>query len=297
MTRAQGVLLAMAAVLALGAPAGAGDQSGVPAKQLFSTVAAPPEGAAQAPQAVGGYSRGCVAGAIQLAQSGPGWQAMRLSRNRRYGHPALVGFIERLSEKARAIGWPGLLVGDLAQPIGGPMRSGHVSHQSGIDADIWFRPAPDRTLTEAERESLSAPSYVARDRKTVTAAWTGGHHAVLRAAAEDPAVARIFVNAAIKQKMCDDAAAGGEPTGWLHKIRPWYAHRDHFHVRLSCPDGSPECRNQTPPPDGDGCDQIGWWFSDEALNPKPDPNRKPKPPLTLADMPEACRALLEAARK
>lgn len=295
MRRMRSGMLAVAAVLCVGAMSPAEAQNAVPAKQYFGRIPSPP--AAAAPQSVGGYSKGCVAGAIQLAQSGPGWQAMRLSRNRRYGHPELVAYIERLSKTAQSLGWPGLLVGDLAQPIGGPMLGGHISHQTGIDADIWLQPAPDRQLTDAEREKLDAPSYVAKDRKHVTAAWTPQHNAVLRAAAEDPAVARIFVNAAIKQRLCEDAAKNGEPTDWLRKIRPWYSHREHFHVRLNCPEGSPDCQEQTPPPEGDGCDQIAWWFSDEVLHPKPDPNWKPKPPLTLADMPEACRALLEAARK
>ena len=73
--------------------------------------------------------------------NGPHWQVMRLSR--RLGHPQLVAYIERLSETAsRASGWPGLLIGDMSQPRGGPMLTGHASHQIGLDADIWLTPMP-----------------------------------------------------------------------------------------------------------------------------------------------------------
>ena len=118
---------------------------------------------------------------------------------------------------------------------------------------------------------------------------------VLKAAASDPAVARIFVHAAIKDQLCQTA---GADRGWLSKIRPWWGHNAHFHVRLSCPAGATGCIDQAPPPPGDGCDAtLAWWFSDEARNPKPDPNAPKKPPrraLTLADLPQACEGVLAA---
>jgi hypothetical protein len=43
--------------------------------------------------------------------------------------------------QARDIGWgKGLYIGDISQPRGGPMTSGHASHQIGLDADIWMLP-------------------------------------------------------------------------------------------------------------------------------------------------------------
>lgn len=278
---------------------GAGfDAAANPAKQLFGKLRTP---SAQGAEVIGGYARGCLAGAVQLAADGPGWQAMRLSRNRRWGHPDLIAFIERLAEGARGAGWPGVLVGDLAQPRGGPMLTGHRSHQTGIDGDIWLKPAPDRTLSSKERERLSAVNYVARDRRNVVAAFSAAHHRVLRAAAEDPALARIFVNAAIKKALCERAAARGEPTAWLRKIRPWYGHDHHFHVRLNCPATSRECQPQDPPPPGDGCGaDLAWWFSDDVLNPKPDPNAPPpkkRRALRLADLPANCATVLRADAK
>ncbi|MGG7568270.1 penicillin-insensitive murein endopeptidase, partial [Rhodovulum sp. DZ06] len=158
------------------------------------------------------------------------------------------------------------------------------------DLDIWLTPAPERRLTRAEREQTGAASMVAADRKSVNSRFTPAHAQVLRAAAEDPAVARIFVNAAIKAELCRQG-----PEDWMRKLRPWWGHDAHFHVRLDCPAGEGACIGQAPPPPGPGCDEtLAWWFSDEALNPRPKPGAKPRGPLTLADLPGECRAVLDS---
>lgn len=264
------------------------------AKEIFGQAHAPEPGAAQV---YGGYARGCIAGAVQLNADGPGWQAMRLSRDRRYGHPDLVAFIERLSAQALTFGWGEILVGDMAQAVGGPMLTGHRSHQIGLDVDIWLMPAPRSNMSAAERENLSAVSVVAADRRTLTRDWTPVHVLLLRAASEDPAVARIFVNPAIKARLCRDERAAGADTSWLGKIRPWWGHSAHFHVRLHCPADSPNCVEQDPPPPGDGCEEVQSWLTDEALAPRPPSNRTPRAPLQVDDLPPACRALAEAIRR
>ncbi len=218
---------------------------------------------------------------------------MRLSRNRNWGHPDLIAFVARLGAKAQQIGWDGLLVGDLSQPRGGPMTSGHRSHQIGLDADIWMRPGYARELSRKEREDIGSFTVTTGDHMAVNNRWTPGHGEVLKAAASDPAVARIFVHAAIKDQLCQTA---GDDRAWLRKIRPWWGHNAHFHVRLACPEGARGCIDQAPPPAGDGCDAtLSWWFSDEARNPKPDPNAPKKPArrqLVLADLPQACEGVL-----
>lgn len=266
--------------------------SNQPAKELFGPVTSP---AAGAPAAYGSYAGGCLQGAVQLPETGPTWQAMRLSRGRNWGHPELVSFLTRLSAKAAAQpGWAGLYIGDMSQPRGGPMSSGHASHQIGLDADIWMLPPARLNLTAAERESLSS---IRTDRSSgayVNDAWTPAHMAVIRAAASDPAVARIFVFAGAKVQMCKDATGD---RSWLNKIRPWYGHNYHFHVRLKCPAGATGCVDQAPPPPGDGCKDAEDWV-DRILNPPPpDPNAQPtppRPPLTLADMPDQCAAVLRS---
>ncbi len=259
-----------------------------PAKHLFGAAAT---AADLPPEPYGSYAKGCLAGGVQLPETGPGWQAMRLSRNRNWGHPETIAFIQRLSVEAQAIGMAGLYIGDISQPRGGPMRSGHRSHQIGLDIDIWLR-LPDRlALSRADREKIGSPRLVTADRMSVTAGWTPLHHDLLKAAARDPAVARIFVNAAIKQALCDAEPAAADRE-WLRKIRAWYGHDAHFHVRLHCPAGAFGCEEQAPPPPGDGCGaELAWWFSDEALNPKPG-SSTPRKEIMMDDLPLACAEVL-----
>lgn len=279
-TRASFVLLGLLA----GQP-GAAEET--PAKELFGAAATPAPVAGL--RVIGSHAKGCLAGGVALPADGPAWQAMRLSRNRFWGHPALIDVIGRLAAAARADGWPGLLVGDVAQPRGGPMRTGHASHQIGLDADIWLTPMPPRVLSVAERESLSAVSMLRDGTRTVDPArFTPAHAALIKRAAGFPEVSRIFVHPGIKQALC--AQAGGD-RGWLNKVRPWWGHDSHFHIRLACPPGEPLCRDQEPPPPGDGCgEELAWWLSDEPWQPRP----PPAPPLRLADLPAECAAVLRA---
>src|SRR5260370_11311566 len=195
------------------------DDPGNPAKELFGRKSEP---AHLKSEAIGFYAKGCLAGGEALPINGRTWQVMRLSRNRNWGHPSLVRYIERLSQKGAKVGWHGLLIGDMAQPRGGPMLTGHASHQVGLDADIWLRPMPDRELTRQEREEMSATMVVADNRKEVDASvWTPAHLAIIKAAAEDPLAERVFVNPAIKKKLCEGA---GTDRAWLQKERPSWQH-------------------------------------------------------------------------
>ena len=242
-------------------------------------------------RAVGFYARGCLAGGRALPIDGATWQVMRLSRNRNWGHPVLVSFLERVSKALpERAGWPGLLVGDMAQPRGGPMLTGHASHQVGLDADIWFTPMPDRTLTRREREEMSATNLVREDRLDVDpAVYTPAHLALIRAIASERAVARVFVNPAIKRAFCREA---GRERAWLSKVRPTWGHNYHFHIRLACPTGEAGCQNQPAPGPGDGCGaELDHWFTPAMLDPAPTP---PRPPMTVASLPAECRQVLAA---
>jgi penicillin-insensitive murein endopeptidase len=263
-----------------------------PAKELFGRRATP---APLASRTIGFYSKGCLAGAKALPINGKTWQVMRLSRNRNWGHPQLVQLLEKLSEQGAKLGWSGLLVGDMSQPRGGPMLTGHASHQVGLDADVWLTPMPNREFTRLEREEVSATMVVAADRKDVDPkVWTPAHGAIIKAAAQNPQVERIFVNAAIKKALCREA--GGD-RDWLNKVRPDWGHDYHFHIRIRCPGDSPECKPQDPvPATGDGCGkELDRWFTDAILHPKPPTTPpKPRPPLRMADLPGACRQVLLA---
>jgi penicillin-insensitive murein endopeptidase len=279
---------ALLASLAGSAIGKAPDRTALPAKDLFGHA---PKPAKLPAQPIGFYSRGCLAGAQALTPDGPHWQAMRPSRNRNWGDPSLVRFLEQFSVKAAQVsGWPGILIGDMSQPRGGPMLTGHASHQVGLDADIWLKPMPGHTMSRAEREEVSSITVVRPDRLDIDpTAWTDGHLAILRAAAEAPQVQRIFVNPAIKKAICR-TSAGQE---WLQKIRPTPGHDYHFHVRLHCPASSGECTVQEPTPAGDGCDAtLDWWFTEEALHPSPP--KDPPAPLTLQKLPPLCSQVLDA---
>ncbi len=278
-------VLALGAILA-GLPQNALAQT--PAKQIFGSAPGP---APLEARAIGSYARGCLAGAVPLAIDGPAWQAMRLSRNRNWGHPELVKLVEDLATGARQEGWNGLLVGDLAQPRGGPMLSGHASHQIGLDADIWLTEMPNRKLSRQEREEISATSVLRQGVREVDPnIWTNEHAALIRRAAKFPQTARIFVHPAIKKALCDFA---GTDRAWLRKVRPWWGHHYHFHIRIRCPAGSNTCKNQDPPPPGDGCSSaLNWWLSDEPWRPSDKP-AKPKPPITMAGLPRECRIVAD----
>ncbi len=259
------------------------------AKQLFGAELLP---AALPSEPIGFYARGCLAGAVQLPPDGPNWEAMRLSRNRQWGLPELLDFIEKLAhDSATRDGWPGLLVGDMSAPRGGPMVSGHASHQIGLDVDIWLTPMPSRKLSEKEREDISAVSVTQPGPHDVYPnVWTSAHGRLIRRAALDPRVERIFVAPGIKRQLCKMA---GSDRDWLSKIRPYWGHNDHFHVRLSCPPGTP-CKKQAPPPPGDGCGaELDYWFTAAPYKPSPPPKHPPRP-VMLSDLPAACKAVLDA---
>lgn len=271
------------------------------ANKLFGSK---PKASKQAPAAIGAYAKGCASGSVQLPETGPTWQAMRLSRNRNWGHPDAISFIKRLSSfAAQQPGWKGLYVGDISQPRGGPMTSGHQSHQIGLDIDIWMLPPKRLNLSRRERENLSSISVRAKSQRSVNGNWTAAHARILEQAARDPAVDRIFVTAPVKIELCKSAKR--QDKKWMQKIRPLFGHHYHFHVRLKCPKGSRGCVTQKPTVaalsnGGDGCDaSLNWWVTDY-LNPpkvaakpaKPRPKKRGARDYTMADLPKACQSVL-----
>ncbi|ETX15762.1 peptidase [Roseivivax halodurans JCM 10272] len=262
------------------------------AKQLFGTE---PAASSQRPEPIGFYSEGCAAGNVQMPETGSTWQAMRLSRNRNWGHPDTIDLLQRVSRvAAQQPGGAGIYVGDISQPKGGPMLTGHASHQIGLDADIWLMQAPRLDLTRTERENLSAVSFRRAEGAFTNDRWSRAQHEVVKAAAQDPRTARIFIFPGAKVRMCNDETGD---RSWLRKVRPYYGHHYHFHVRLSCPPGAANCRNQDPPPPGDGCAEAQDWVNNILNPPPPDPDYVAPPPkkeLTLADLPAQCSGVLAA---
>jgi penicillin-insensitive murein endopeptidase len=256
--------------------------------QKWSMVTQPTRSGGNA-QSIGTYNAGCISGAVSVPANGIGYQMMRLSRKRSFGHPDLKQFIEELGQTAANQKLGTLLIGDLGQPRGGPTLSGHRSHQSGLDVDIWFllsQQAASRTLAFYERETWNAPSVLAANSDSINyTQWSQANEKVLEAAARMPEVDRIFVNPSVKRELCNRRTSHDR----LRKIRPWWKHDDHFHVRLKCPKDNKYCQGQEPLPPGDGCDAgLAWWFTEEAKHPIP-PKIPPKPLV----LPALCDSVLK----
>ncbi|MCX7384110.1 MAG: penicillin-insensitive murein endopeptidase [Alphaproteobacteria bacterium] len=259
---------------------------------LFLAAAGPTTPAPGPVQIIGNSGGGCIQGAVRLPDDAPGLQTVRVGKSNFWGHPDTIDRLLQLARTASAAGLPDLYMGDLSNPRGGPMPGGHVSHQMGIDADVYLDINPHPRLPVAARENLEPPSLVRPDGRAVDQSrWRPEHATLLRMATQLPGVDRVLVNAAIKKQLC--TTVSGE-RGWLRMIRPWYGHASHMHISFLCPAGQAECPPRpAPPPPGDGCDaSLQWWFDRLDAPPKPAPpvTKPPRPPA----LPAACIAMLKA---
>ncbi len=248
---------------------------------------------------LGSYVKGCIGGAHALPRLGANYIVLRPARNRYWGHPDLIAFVQDLARIAVPTGRV-LLIADLAQPRGGPVK-GHASHQIGLDGDIRLHmPKP----AQVTRSYLRNPPHVSmlNDARTRVnpAVWGLGQIKLLKTAARDFRIDRIFVHPAIKKALCRQVRSD---RGWLNKVVPWYGHEAHMHVRLRCPKNSGACVAQKAIPPGEGCDRrLAWWFKVK----RPIDRRKRTGlrkrlggvyrrllPWQTVQLPGACKAVLE----
>ena len=204
----------------------------------------------------GSYTAGCIAGAEFLGNKGDGFISVS-NMNRNYGHPELVNIIKELSRNIHNQYDKTLLIGDLAHPRGGPTSirtSAHRSHQSGLDVDIWYN--------FAENDKFEAYSVLNKSRDSINKERFGDlQMQTLKEAAAFNKVERILVNPYVKKSMCNRY----NNAKWLNKLRPWWGHDKHFHVRLKCPASDKSCKKQAPVPNHSGCGkELDWWFSNDA---------------------------------
>lgn len=241
---------------------------------LWEKIKTPIRGKAQS---IGGYSNGCIIGAKPLTLQGEGYQVIRSARNRYYGHPELLDYLINLGKKTKAAGIPTILIGDMGMPAGGRFASGHASHQTGLDADIWLRFGPMDNQTARNPAGLATIMVNRNTQRVYDNLWQQQHTDLIKLAASDKRVNRIFVNPAIKVKLCQTA---GNDRAWLGKIRPWYGHDAHFHIRLTCPADATSCENQAPIPAGDGCGkELYSWFEPKSDTATPTKKTLPPPPV------------------
>lgn len=238
-------------------------------------------------EVIGEYANGCIKGAIELSD-GAHYQVQKWGHGRNFGHPQLIDYIQTLVKKAKVNNLPDLLIGDLSKAYGGSFgaASNHGSHQSGLDVDISFDFAyPKKTAYEL---SHTKDVYLVDTHNRITSNFDKKRVALIYLAANDSRVERIFVAPGIKKTLCN--IYEGHDRSWLEKIRPWFGHRGHMHVRLGCPIDSPLCISQAKSPAGDGCGaELDSW-----INPPPHKKStkkvKPKPRKVL---PKQCQDLFK----
>ncbi len=236
----------------------------------------------------GGSNGGCIAGATNLPPQGEWYQTIHGTISHFWGAPVTVQGVETLAREAHANGLPPLLIEDMSRPRGGPMPGGHISHQVGLDVDVALDMHTRGYLSEGQRESIRIATLVRPDYRDIEPSmWGEAVARLLWLAATLPGIDRVLVNAAIKQQLCRTVTGD---RSWLRFIRPWYGHAAHMHVSFKCPPGQADCVAKAPPPPGDGCDQLQWWFDQLSA-----PTAPPGPPK-VPRVPEACYAVLGWAR-
>lgn len=229
-------------------------------------------------QAVGSYAAGCQFDARALPASGPGFYVIRGSRERFYGQPTLINYLQTLGKKVEQAQLPPMLVADMAMERGGPFAYGHRSHQTGLDADIWLRTPPTHT-SPGQLETVPAVDMVNHSLYILSPQFKDQQRQLIALAAQDPRVSRIFVHPLIKQAMCNTY----DKAPWLNRLRPWFGHSSHFHVRLHCPPGDTHCEPQAKVAPGTGCgSELTSWIKDKSGAISSGGTRKPYRPVLPA---------------
>lgn len=230
-------------------------------------------------EAVGNYNNGCIMNAVEAKHNAPYYQIYRPQSKRYYGDKTMMDFLDRFSKKAHQIGFESILVGDISSQFGGPMNTGHASHQIGLDVDIEFN--TKRLSHNQLVKGGQAQFLVDKGSQSVNSKFNKMYYQLIMAAAHDPEVERIFVGPAIKIAICDMTKDEREQP-FLRKIRPWYGHTEHLHVRLRCPKNAPDCEHQAPPEPmhsiAEEKEEALSWFRPAPANADNGP-KKPKPPF------------------
>lgn len=255
----------------------------------WESVKQPSDGVSES---IGAYNNGCLSGAESLPLAGEGYQVMRSYRGRYYGHQEMIRFLHDLSRGVQQLELGQLLVGDIAMPRGGRFSSGHASHQTGLDADIWLK-LTDKPLTTDELVDVQPlPMVHLKQYKINDDNWGTNQALLVQLAAADERVARVFVHPVIKEQLCQREWTNRD---WLRKVRPWWGHYYHFHVRLNCPEGDSSCKAQAAPPSGDGCgaELASWKPKPKAASDKKKVVKVKKKKKSPPKPPEQCLVLLK----
>jgi penicillin-insensitive murein endopeptidase len=284
MSRSADAILKMTtALVVLGGPAPVSGQlrDGPP-----SAAAAPTESSTA--YVYGRTTSGCIAGAVALPARGEGFVRRFPRRNTGFGHPELIAYVQRLGLAVHGAGLGAVQIGDMSLPRGGAFAQGHASHQTGLDVDIAFRTLAGKGGRVDAGAGMSSAHAPGPQLASVAAPANEHVEALLRLAAADEHVDRIFVAAKIKLRLCRSAAGD---RGFLRVLRPWQGHEDHFHVRLRCPDGSAGCQpNQPVTSIPDDCEALSTWWENSDVPAAFAAWRASERAAQARDLPEVCRA-------
>jgi penicillin-insensitive murein endopeptidase len=212
--------------------------------------------------------------------------------NSHYAHPATLQFIRDLGAALSGHDVP-ILLGDFSLPRGGPFTTRHASHTNGTDIDVWFlidSRLKERPLSVAERETLTSYSLADLDGNVlISERWNDKYRLMLQVTAEDSRTHTVFVHPTIKKKLCENPV---HHKPWLAKIRPWWGHDEHMHVRLGCPSDSPDCVEKARPTNI-ACDEtLAWWFSEEWRKEYEDRKKISDSPFVMPELPQKCTEIL-----
>ena len=226
--------------------------------------------------AIGLPGHGVLTGGAEVPRDAKGLCWLR--RNDR--HWGLARFSGAIARAAGAVAQarPGgvLVVGDLSPPTGGGPLAPHLSHRSGVDADLLFFvstvdgvPIPSPGFVHVGADGLARDEEHARWlRLDVERQWL-----FAKALLEDreARIQWIFVSDVVKALLLEWAIARGDSPetirradAVMHQPHPGGVHDDHFHVRTTC--SAAEVAS--------GCERIGPrrdWLDDD-IAPAADPD-------------------------
>lgn len=223
---------------------------------LFSLLLSGPT-SIQASEAIGYYSSGSLSNAVSIDEYRDSKTLVKLFRNRGqlYGVQELAEALDSLSHYMRSL-FPTievLQIGDMAAKSGGKIPR-HKSHQNGLDADIVYYRVNEKAQSPTKTEW---GEYFVVSKKLVSNFHARRNWEAFKYLVNHFEVNRILVDGAVKRRMCSLAKSLGESTSHREVLRRLRientVHRTHYHLRLKCPQGSPNCRAQSEPPNGSGC--------------------------------------------
>lgn len=206
-------------------------------------------------QVKGFYSNGRLVNADVLPAEGLGFVKIHRPRNRGYGAFDLVQVLVDASARMQQT-FPSvdrIMIGDMSAEHGDNL-SGHASHQNGLDADVAFIRA-DRTEQDPEDTGGFREDFVNKGKLTENFDLPRNWH-YAKVLIQTGRVQRLFVNAVVKKGLCSFVSLIGERESQretLRRLRTIAGHEDHFHVRITCPASSPDCKAQEDVPEDLGC--------------------------------------------